>query len=128
MRPAFIILPVLALAACATPREECIADATRDTKVLSQLINETQANLARGYAIEERQDVRTLQRSCRGKNDDGSTFFFPCNETETFTTTVPVAIDLRAEQAKLESLQERFTLAQASSDQAVLQCIAIHPE
>ncbi|MDX8347426.1 hypothetical protein SLH49_05445 [Cognatiyoonia sp. IB215446] len=128
MRPAFIILPVLALAACATPREECIADATRDTKVLSNLINETQANLARGYAIEERQDVRTLQRSCRGKNDDGSTFFFPCNETETFTTTVPVAIDLRAEEAKLESLQERFTLAQASSDQAVLQCIAIHPE
>jgi len=128
MRPALFILPVLALAACATPREECIADATRDTKVLSQLINETQANLARGYAIEERQDVRTLQRSCRGKNDDGSTFFFPCNETETFTTTVPVAIDLRAEQAKLDSLQERFTLAQASSDQAVLQCIAIHPE
>ncbi len=128
MRPAFVILTVLALAACATPREECIADATRDTKVLSSLINETQANLSRGYAIEERQEVRTRTRSCRGKNDDGSTFVFPCNETDTFTTTVPVAIDLNAEAAKLASLQERLVAAQASSDQAVLQCIAVHPE
>lgn len=128
MRPALIIMPLLALTACATPREECIGDATRDTRVLSSLINETRANLARGYALEERQDVRTLTRNCRGKNDDGSTFFFPCNETETFTTTQPVAIDLEAEQAKLRSLERRFATTQASSNQAVAQCIAIHPE
>lgn len=128
MRPALIILPLVALTACATPREECISDATRDTRVLSGLINETRANLARGYALDQRQDVRTLTRTCRGKNDDDSTFFFPCNETETFTTTVPVAIDLEAEQAKLRSLEERFAVTQASSNQAVAQCIAVHPE
>ena len=128
MRPALVLLPVLALAACATPREECIADATRDTRVLSSLINETQANLSRGYALEERQDVRTITRSCRGENDDGADFLFPCNQTETFTTSMPVAIDLNAEKAKLESLQERFALTQSSSNQAVAQCIAIHPE
>ncbi|MEL6682045.1 MAG: hypothetical protein AAFQ09_05305 [Pseudomonadota bacterium] len=128
MRLSLIMMPVLALAACATPREECIADATRDTRVLSNLINQTEANLARGYAIEERQDVRTRTRTCRGKTDDGESFFFPCNETDTFTTTVPVAIDLNAERAKLTSLQERLVSAKASSDQAVVQCIAIHPE
>ena len=128
MRPAYIILPLMALAACATPREECIADATRDTRVLSSLINETRANLSRGYALEERQDVRTLTRTCRGRNTDGSTFRYPCNETETFNTTVPVAIDLNAEQAKLDSLEERFEAMQASSNQAIIQCIAIHPE
>ncbi|MEL6840765.1 MAG: hypothetical protein AAFP85_15865 [Pseudomonadota bacterium] len=128
MRPVVVLIPVLALAACATPREECIADATRDTRVLSNLINETEANLSRGYAIEERQEVRTRTRTCRGRNDDGDSFFFPCNETDTFTTTVPVAIDLNAERAKLVSLRERFAATKASSDQAVVQCIAIHPE
>jgi hypothetical protein len=128
MRPAFIILPLLALAACATPREQCIGDATRDTRILSSLINETRANLSRGYALDERQDVRTLTRSCRGEHEDGSTFRYPCNETETFTTTVPVAIDLNAEQAKLRSLEERFVQTQAGSNQAVAQCIAVHPE
>lgn len=128
MRPALIILPVLALAACSTPRERCIGDATRDTRILSNLINGTEANIARGYALEEEQQVRTRTRFCRGENDDGSTFRFPCNETETFTTTRPVAIDLNAEQAKLNSLRSRFAQAQASSDQAVAQCIAIHPE
>jgi hypothetical protein len=128
MRPALIILPLVALAACATPREQCIADATRDTRILSSLINETQANLSRGYALEERQDVRTRTRFCRGENSDGTTFKYPCNETETFTTTQPVAIDLSAEQAKLRSLEERFASTQVISNQVVLQCIAIHPE
>jgi hypothetical protein len=128
MRPAFILLPILALAACATPREQCISSATRDTRVLSSLINETQGNLSRGYALEQRQDVRTVSGTCRGRNEDGSTFVFRCDETETFTTTVPVAIDLNAERAKLASLQERFTQTQAASNQAVSQCIAIHPE
>lgn len=128
MRPALIILPLMVLSACATPREQCIAHVTRDTRVLSALINETQANLSRGYALDEQQDVRTIKRNCRGENEDGSTFFFPCNKTETFTTTRPVAIDLVAEQAKLDSLEERFALTQASSNQAVAQCIAVHPE
>ena len=59
MRPALMILPFLALAACATPREQCIGQATRDLRVLNSLIAETQGNLARGYAIEEQQEVRT---------------------------------------------------------------------
>ncbi len=128
MRPTLIILPLVALTACATPREQCIGDATRDTRVLSSLINETQGNLARGYALEERQEVRTLKRRCRGRNDDGTVFTYECNETETYTTSIPVAIDLNAERAKLQSLEEQFAVTQASSNQAVAQCIAIHPE
>lgn len=128
MRPALILLPLAILAACATPREECINDAIRETRILGSLINETRANLARGYALEERQDVRTRTATCRGSNEDGSDFLFPCNKTETFTTTVPVAIDLNAEQAKLASLEERFVQVEAASNQAVAQCIRVHPE
>jgi len=128
MRPALVMFPLVLLAACATPREQCINNATSNTSVLSGLINETQGNLTRGYALEQRQDVRTMRGTCRGRNEDGSTFTFRCDETNTFTSTVPVAIDLNAERAKLQSLQERFTLAQAASNQAVAQCIAVHPE
>ncbi|KQI72423.1 hypothetical protein AN191_08905 [Loktanella sp. 5RATIMAR09] len=128
MRPALFILPFAVLTACATPREQCISEVTRDTRILSSLINETRANLARGYAIEQEQDVRTIRRTCRGRNDDGTTFTFRCDETDTFTTSVPVAIDLNAERAKLESLEERFKQSQAASNQAVAQCIALHPE
>lgn len=124
MRPALLMLPVLALAACATPREQCINDVTRETAILSALVNQTQANLSRGYALEQRQDVRTTRGTCRGRNDDGESFFFSCDETNTFTTTVPVAIDLNAERAKLVSLQERLAQSQAASNQAVAQCIA----
>ncbi|MDP5085104.1 MAG: hypothetical protein NWQ23_06760 [Yoonia sp.] len=128
MRRAFIILPLVALAACATPREQCISNATRNTQVLSSLIAETRGNLARGFALEERQDVRTVTRTCRRTNEDGSTFTYPCNDTQTFTTRVPVAIDLNVEQAKLTSLEERFAQSQAASNQAVAQCIAVYPE
>lgn len=128
MRTALIVLPLVALAACATPREQCISNVTRDAKVLSHLINETRGNLARGYALEQRQDVRTIRSTCRGRDDDGNVFRFRCDETKTFNTTVPVAIDLNAERAKLASLEERFAQTQATSNQAVAQCIAVHPE
>ncbi|MFN3662018.1 hypothetical protein [Yoonia sp.] len=127
-RPALIILPLLALAACATPREQCINQATRDLRVLTNLVTETQGNLARGYALAEDQQVRTVRRTCRGRNSDGTTFRYRCDETETFTTTRPVAIDLNAEQAKMNSLLERQRQQRAASDQTVAQCIAIHPE
>ena len=72
------MLPLVFLAACATPREQCIDDVTRNTRVLSSLINETRGNLARGYALEERQDVRTVRGTCRGRNEEGELFTFSC--------------------------------------------------
>ncbi len=128
MRPALMILPLLALAACATPREQCIGQATRDLRVLNSLITETQGNLARGYAIEQQQEVRTVRQTCRGENSDGTTFRYRCDDTQTYTTNRPVAIDLNVERAKLNSLIERRNQQQATADQAVLQCIATHPE
>ncbi len=128
MRPAFIILPLVALTACATPREECIRDVTRDARIISSLIREVEGNIARGYALEESQEVRTRTRFCSDRHSDGSTFRYPCNEVDTFTVTQPVAIDLRAEEAKLASLRERLAVVQPAADQGVAQCIATHPE
>jgi hypothetical protein len=128
MRTALIMLPLAALAACATPREQCINNVARDTRVLSALINQTERNISRGYALEQRQDVRTVRKTCQGRNSDGSTFLFRCEETDTVKTTVPVAIDLNAERAKLTSLKERLAQSQPAANQAIAQCIAVHPE
>ena len=128
MRPALFIVPLLALTACATPREACINDALRDVRIMDALVAETRANIDRGYALEERQDVRTIRDTCTGHTADGVEFDYRCDKVDTFTTLVPVAIDLKAEQAKLESLTARQAQNRALSDQAIAQCIAIYPE
>lgn len=128
MRPALFILPLVLLAACATPREQCISQVTKDARIQSSLINEVRANIARGYALEQQQEIRTVRRTCVGRNEDGTTFTFRCEETDTVTVNVPVAIDLDAERAKLASLEKRYAETQAAANQAVAQCIALNPE
>ena len=51
-RLALLCLP-LALMSCGTPQERCISGVTRELGVVNGLIAETQANLARGYSLEE---------------------------------------------------------------------------
>ena len=128
MRATLFLLPIVALTACATPREQCINDATRETRVLSALVAETEANIARGYALTTTQEIRTVSTTCEGRNEDGSTFLFPCEEVQTIDQTVPVAIDLNAEAAKLETLRTRLASERAAANATVSQCIATFPE
>jgi len=125
------ILPLLALgtlAACATPREQCINDATRGLTTLDRLISTTQGNINRGFALVDVRDVRVLRTTCEGTNEDGSTFRFPCEETETFTRQEPVSINVAEERTKLAQLQQRRAERGRSAEQQVQQCVAIHPE
>jgi len=126
MRATLLIFPVL-LTACATPREACIAEVTQDVRVLDQLIAVTRGNLSRGFALEERQEVETRRTFCTGRNDDGSTFRFRCEETDTVTRQVPVAIDLNAERAKLTSLEQRQQQNRANAQSGIAQCEARFP-
>ena len=54
MRPLSVLalVPVLALAACQTPREACLSQASSRLRTVDALIRETQGNLDRGFAIE----------------------------------------------------------------------------
>lgn len=127
MRRALLLLPLLA-AACASPQEQCINEVTRDLRVIGGLVNETQGNLARGYAIQQVSEEQVIRRTCTGNNEDGSTFTFRCDNTMTVTRDVPVAIDLNAEQAKLNSLLERQSQLEQSSQAAIQQCAVAYPE
>ena len=84
MRPAHVILPLL-LAACATPQESCINGASRELSVINRLVQETRANVARGFAIVEREETIVEQTSCEGETSEGVVFEFDCEETEVVT-------------------------------------------
>jgi len=127
MRAALFIVPLL-LTACATPREACLDDVNREVRVLDRLIAQTRGNLERGFAIEKKQEIRTRDTLCRGENEDGTTFRFRCEETDTITRNVPVAIDLNAERAKLTSLEQRQRQNIANAESGIAQCLARFPE
>lgn len=127
MRLATLLFPLL-VAACATPQESCISNAGRELRTIDRLVDQTRANLARGFALEERQEIRVVRDDCEGENEDGTTFTFSCDRTETFTRRVPVAIDLNAERAKLASLEERQLFLRSNLATAIAQCQAQFPE
>jgi hypothetical protein len=109
MHKSLIILPLLGLAACATPRESCIAGVSRDLAVVNQLISQTELNVARGYGIDSRQSEI-------------------CETTEVRNVNVPVALDLDSERAKLRQLKQQRDRLKGPTDAAIRQCIATYPE
>lgn len=78
-------------------------DATEDLRVVNALIDETQANIERGYAIEEQVEPRIGLNVCTGRH--GSFAF--CTGTDFDTRERPVALDLAEEERKLQSLIEK---------------------
>lgn len=127
-RSALFLVPLIALTACSTPRERCISGANRAVSTLDGLIGETRGNISRGYGLVEVQDVRVLRRTCEGKNEDGTEFRFRCDETETFTRTEPVTLNIAEERTKLAQLEERREQTARAAQAQVQQCIAVHPE
>lgn len=121
MRRALLLIP-LVLAACETPREACVSNATRELATVSRLVVETRGNIQRGYAIGTRQVVQTVPETCRTQNEEGLITTFPCDRTEIVDIEEPVALDLNAERAKLDSLLERQAQMQRQSDAVIAQC------
>ena len=130
MRPhaPLALLAALALAACETPRESCLSSASRDLTVVESLIRETQGNISRGYAIERDQEVHVDRDFCRVEREDGSIRLRPCDRTRVENVRRPVAIDLRAEQAQLDSLLERRATLASQTAARQQACLATYPE
>lgn len=122
------------LTACGTPQEMCILRETRDLRTLDHLIAETEANIGRGFAIEEYTETVDYWGTCyepQGAGPDGvrpPPVAFTCRRDRDITRTRPVAIDLGAERQKLVSMQSKrrdlVRLAQAP----IAACKASYPE
>ena len=103
----FPIPAPLALAACATPQQQCIDNATRDLQVLDKLIIESKQNIDRGYAVREEVVPRVGFSYCLGNYGYGYGGLSFCTGGSTSIRRTPVAIDLDAEQQKLAGLERR---------------------
>jgi hypothetical protein len=128
MRKALILLPLIGLAACASPQQSCISGVSRDLAVVSQLITQTELNIARGYGVDQRQEVRSIPRICYDERADGTIDTDICQSTYIRNVDVPVALDLDAERVKLRQLQEQRARLEGPTQAAIQQCLATYPE
>lgn len=115
---------LLALTACASPQERCIAAATQDLRVVSGFIAESEANIARGYAIGTRLTTEKDRVKCVDPDGNETT----CLVRVPVEKSVRVAIDLDAEKAKLASLKRKQAELRQSANTAISQCKQSHPE
>ncbi len=129
MKRLALLLPLLA--ACGTPQEQCISGVTRDQRVVERLITTSEANLARGYALEDVTVWRTTWVECGPPGKDKNGKPLPprmCLDEVPETRTKPKAIDLEAEARTLRQLKvKRDQLAQSAAP-AIAACRAQYPE
>ncbi len=129
MRP-MLLLALLSLAACASPRQNCERSALEDLRNIDALIVETEQNLARGYAYET-ETVRSggftycLGQRTGGRHSAGVVF---CDRPDYRTRDRPVAIDLKAERAKLASLKAKRPQIASLAAKTVASCRLRYPE
>lgn len=125
-------LACLTLAACGTPQQQCIAQNTREYRVVSNLLAEVEGNLARGYAWQERTVTRTEWDDCpytlRDKDGNRRIGYRPCLRDVSDTERYRVPIDPAAETRKADNLRARKAALQSRADEVVRACRAAHPE
>ncbi|MGR3291644.1 MAG: hypothetical protein ACU0C9_10685, partial [Paracoccaceae bacterium] len=120
---AFLIV-LLPLVACATPQQQCIANAGKDIRVLSGLINTTQANINRGYGLRTEEFLENENQLCGVVN--GEKVY--CSVAVANSREVPVALDLTAEAAKLNSLLQKRGQLSSRTNAVIAECRLHFPE
>ena len=125
-------LACLALAACGTPQQQCIARNTDEYRTVSRLLAEVEGNLARGYAWDERVVTRTEFDTCPTvlRNRDGERVLVQrtCWRDVADTERFRVPIDPVVEQRKAQNLRARLDALRPNAERAVQACRAAYPE
>ena len=128
-RPALLLtFCAVLVGACATPREQCMRDATHEQRVIDNLIAETETSIARGYAIETRLGVRQTLDFCDIAYRQHGAPVRMCMRNEPVERSVPVPIDRAEQQRKLETLRARRDELASRTAQAVQRCDVQFPQ
>jgi hypothetical protein len=127
------LLALVALAACGTPQERCVAGVTRDLRVVEGLIGDAEVNLARGYGMRETIVFVPVWDYCGPpvvvQPQGGAPVVVPaglCLDDRAQTVRRPVAIDLDAERRKLAQLQDQRARLARQAEPAIAQCRALY--
>lgn len=117
------------LAACATPRQQCISNATSEVRQVRNALLTAQENVARGYAIHKQSVPYTVQRICyRIDPATSASVPYPCPQTAYRIQTTPVAIDVAQERVKIAEYKRILPRLAATAETKVRQCEAAFPE
>ncbi len=116
----YLLALLLALAGCSTSLEQCVSRSTKNLQVVEDLITSTEANIKRGYALENSPRTNVGLQLCTSPS---ANFHF-CTATQTSPRQTPVAIDLKAERRKLTELRAKRAKLKHQSDLDVRACVA----
>ncbi len=121
MRTILILGTLALLAGCAGSQDRCIRSASRDLRTIDALIQETEGNIARGYAYETVPINVSVGVSYCGYSW-GNVGVGICAGNNTGTTRQAVAIDLGEEQKKLAELRRKRSEIATATAPAVAAC------
>lgn len=110
--------------ACATPKEQCISQATLNLRTLNGLISETEGNISRGYAIHKQSVPYTYSGTCYNERLGA----YACPKTGSRIQETPVPIDVSDQRKRLGSLKKQLPEAKRVAAHKVKQCEATYPE
>lgn len=115
---------ILALTACATPYEQCISQAGSELHQQERQIQQTQANINRGYAVHTQSVPYTVAKEC--VNEDKQVY--RCDEVRYHTEQTPVPIDIATETRKLSRLTKGLDALRRETQDWEHSCRAKYPE
>lgn len=131
-RPLFAGFFLLAVASCSTPLERCVGRYTSEYHSVTNLLDEVEGNLARGYAWEEREVTRERFTECRDirydREGNARVIYRPCWREYTETERYRVPIDPTAEERKRDGLIERQAKLRAGAQPYVAACKQAFPD
>ena len=128
MRPLPALAALLMLAACATPLEQCLSDATRETRALNAEIGERRLNLARGYAVDQVIVPDFFPALCPPPaGAPPGTPAQVCMEWGERAVSRRVPIDPVVERERIAALESILARQERRADQAAAQCRAQFP-
>ena len=125
-----LLLAPLLLAACATPRQACLATASRDVATIDRLILETRTNIERGFAVDQELYTGTRVDLCMGSGGGRhhcNVGWSYCMVPETRVLSTPVAIDTTLEKRKLAELLEARKRAEKAAAERIGYCDTRYP-
>lgn len=123
-RVALSVVVLSVLSACATPQQQCIHTVSAEARALQAQIRETQATVARGYAVHKQTVPYTSTNVCYNKEKQP----FLCPQTQFKRIETPVTVDIAAEKAKLAQLKTRFAKVQRKALSGIEACKKTYPE
>lgn len=124
MKKLVMLIALGAVASCTSAEETCVARASQNLRGLDAAIAVAEANISRGFAVENDVVAARGPVLCAGSVFGGRVRagVRSCSDTQLRNVQRPVPLDIEAEERKLASMQARRSAVRERTDRAVAAC------